>query len=154
MTRRPDAGAAFVALLLMLVAVAALWQSREFSPLGAIFPRAIGSALLLAGAIVVWRSLRPTAPKSRGLPRDGWRRGVLLVVAMALWIGLLERAGFVVAGVVAFIALGLITERDPLTAMRLLRLGVAAVVVVVAFQLLFVQGLKVQLPSGSLFARQ
>ncbi len=150
-TRRADIGAAIVAALLMAIAAGALWQSRELSPLGAIFPRTIGAALLVTGAVVLWRTLAGRAHPSRGLPRDGWMRGALMVVVMALWIALLERAGFAVAGVVAFFALAVITDREPSTPKRLLGFLVVALVVVIGFQLLFVQGLKVQLPAGRWF---
>lgn len=146
-----DRGAAVVAALLIVVAVAALWATLEFTRLGAIFPRAIGAALLVAGAVALWRALRGQGPRSRGLPRDGWLRGLLMALVMALWIGLLERVGFVVAGISAFVALAVITEREPVTWRRLLRFALIAIAVVAAFQLLFVQGLKVQLPTGSFF---
>lgn len=150
-TRRLDAGAIAIAALLMLVAVSALWQSREFSAMGAIFPRTIGAALLIGSAIVIWRSLRGRTPMSRGIPGDGLLRGLMLIGVMVLWIAVLERVGFAVAGVAGFFALAAITEREPLSPARLFRFLLAAVAVVIAFQLLFVQGLKVQLPSGTLF---
>lgn len=149
---RSDVGAALVAALLAGVALAALWQSREFTRLGAIFPRAIGAALLVAALVAMWRAWRGLGPASRGLPREGWLRGLLMVVVMALWIGLLERAGFVATGVAAFVILAVITDRRPPTLVRLLQVALVAVAVVVSFQLLFVQGLKVQLPSGTWFA--
>ncbi len=150
-SRRADGGAAVVAALLIAVAAAALWQSRELSPLGAIFPRTIGAAMLLAGGIVLWRALRGLAPETRGLPREGAVRGILMVGVTAAWIALLERAGFAVAGVVAFFLLALITDREPPTVRRLLGFIVVSLVVVIGFQLLFVHGLKVQLPAGKWF---
>lgn len=150
-TRRIDAGAAAVAAVLMLVAVAALWESREFSAMGAIFPRTIGTALLVAGVVALWRALRGRAPMSRGIPRDGAMRSLLLMLVMVGWIAVLERVGFAVAGVVGFAALAAITEREPLTVARLARYLVVGALVVIGFQLMFVQGLKVQLPSGTLF---
>lgn len=150
-SRRADGGAAVVAALLIAVAAAALWQSRDLSPLGAIFPRTIGAAMLLAGGIVLWRALRGLAPPSRGLPKDGAVRGLLMVAVTAAWIAVLERAGFALAGVVAFFLLTLITDREPPTVRRLLGFVVVSLVVVIGFQLLFVHGLKVQLPAGRWF---
>ncbi len=150
-TSRTDAGAAAIAALLMLVAVAALWQSREFSALGAIFPRTIGTALAVGSAVSLWRSLRGRAATSRGIPRDGAMRSLLLMLVMAGWIAALDRAGFAVSGVIGFVALAAITDREPLTVGRLVRYLLAAAVVVIGFQLLFVHGLKVQLPPGTLF---
>lgn len=150
-TSRTDAGAVAIAALLMLVAVAALWQSREFSALGAIFPRTIGTALAVGSAVSLWRSLRGRAPRSRGIARDGAMRSLLLVLVIAGWIAALERVGFAVAGVIGFVALAAITDRESLSVGRLIRFLLAAVLVVIGFQVLFVYGLKVQLPSGMLF---
>jgi hypothetical protein len=150
--RRIDVGAITVVALLLIIAAAALWQTRDFSPLGSIFPRTIGAALLIACVITLLRTLRRRTPMSRGLARDGWARGALLILVMSLWIALFEKVGFVAAGVAAYVALALITERDPLTLRRLIRFVLVAVAFVAVFQLVFVQGLKVPLPVGTLFA--
>jgi putative tricarboxylic transport membrane protein len=145
---RADVGALVVTTILIGVGAIGLWQSREFSPLGAIFPRTICIVLMIAGGVTLWRTLRRRAPSSRGILNEGLVRGVLLIAVMSLWIALLERAGFVVAGVVAYVALALVTERAPPTWQRVLRFLLAAVILVVLFQLIFVMGLKVQLPRG------
>jgi len=150
--RRTDVGAITIVALLLIIAAAALWQTRDFSPLGSIFPRTIGIVLLIACVITLWRTLRRRAPMSRGLARDGWVRGAALILVMALWIALFEKVGFVAAGIAAYVALAIITERDPLTLRRLVRFLLVAVAFVVVFQLVFVQGLKVPLPVGTLFA--
>ncbi len=150
---RTDVGAITVVALLLILAVAALWQTRDFSPLGSIFPRTIGIALLIACVITLLRTLRRRAPMSRGLARDGWARGALLILVMSLWIALFETVGFAAAGVAAYIALALITERDPLTLRRLIRFLLVAVAFVAVFQLVFVQGLKVPLPVGTWYSR-
>lgn len=150
--RRADPGAAAgVVALLMTMAVGALWQSRELSPLGAIFPRAIGAALLVDGAVVLWRCRRRLGTKSRGLPHEGWLRGALMVVVVA-WIDLFERVGFAATGVVVIFELAMITDRDSPRPMRLLRFLVVALGVVIGFQLRFVQRLNVQLPNGTPFS--
>lgn len=150
-SRRLDVGTLVAAAVLLLLALAALWQSREFSALGSIFPRAIGVVMVAASVIVLWRTLRRRAPPSRGFAREGLLRGLLLIAVISLWIVLLEPAGFALAGVIAYVALALITEREPLTWWRAVRFLVVAIAFVLAFQLLFVHGLKVQLPTGSLF---
>jgi hypothetical protein len=147
---RTDTGAIVVTTILVCVGVAGLWQAREFSALGAIFPRTICIALLIGSGVTLWRTLRRRSPPSRGLVNAGLGRGLLLVALMSLWIALLEWAGFVAAGIVAYVALALVTEREPLSWPRVLRFVAAGVVLVVFFQLVFVVGLKVQLPKGVL----
>lgn len=146
-----DVGGLVASALLLLIAGAALWESRKFSALGSIFPRAIGAVMVVASVIVLWRTLRGRAPPSKGFVRDGLLRGLLLIAVISLWIAMLERAGFALAGVIAYVALALITEREPLTWRRLARFLVVAVAFVAAFQLVFVHFLKVQLPVGTLF---
>ncbi len=146
-----DIGTIVVSTLLLILAVAALWQSWNFSALGAIFPRVICSVLIIVSVITLWRALSRRSSPSRGLPRDGILRGLLLIAVMSLWIAVLETAGFAVAGVAAYLALAVITEREPLTWRRMIRFILVAVAIVVAFQLVFVYGLKVQLPTGTMF---
>jgi len=148
---RTDTGTVVIATLLLILGAAALWESREFSALGSIFPRTIGIVLLIACMITLWRTLRGRTRPSRGLFPDGWVRGVLLMAVMSLWIALLEPVGFVVAGVVAYVLLALITEREPMTLWRFLRFVLVAAAFVIAFQVIFVHGLNVQLPTGTLF---
>jgi len=149
--KRPiDVGAAIVAAMTAVIAGAALWESRDFSALGSIFPRTIGIALLLTGVAALVRALAGRGTPSRGIARDGLLRSALLVSTMVLWIALLERVGFIASSVVAFFALALIADREPTTVRRVLVFAVASVVVVVVFYLVFVRALKVQLPHGAL----
>ncbi|MCC7326770.1 MAG: tripartite tricarboxylate transporter TctB family protein [Burkholderiales bacterium] len=150
--KRTDRGTLVVTALLFALAVAAFWQSRDFSPLGAIFPRAIAAVLLLACVITLWRVLRGRTRPARGMLQEGVLRGVLLIAIIALWIALLEPAGFRVAGIVAYLALALVTVREPLTIGRIARYLLVAIAFVVVFELLFVHALKVPLPAGTLFA--
>ncbi len=148
--RRTDVGAAVVAAVLMVIAVAALWQSAGFSSLGALFPRAIGVALLVSSAWALRRALAGSGRSRLALAPDGLLRSGLLVLVMAAWIWQLETAGFVPASIVAFILLALIANRDPFTVRRAAVLALASVVFVIAFERLFVQLLRVQLPLGTL----
>jgi len=83
--------------------------------------------------------------------QEGVLRGVLRIAIIALWIALLEPAGFRVAGIVAYVALALVTVRESLTIGRIARYLRVAIAFVV-FELLFVHALKVPLPDGTLFA--
>lgn len=147
-TRRVDAGGAAVAALLLAIAFAALWQAREFSAFGSLFPRAIGIVLLVASGAALARALSGRSP-ARNLSRHGLLRSALLMTTMILWIALLERAGFVASSSVGFLTLALIANRDPITVRRVATFAVLSLVIVVAFDLLFVQVLKVQLPRGT-----
>ena len=60
--RHTDLPTAFVALAIAAVAAVAVWQAREFSRLGSIFPLVIGVTLLLASLGVFASSLMSGVP--------------------------------------------------------------------------------------------
>ena len=72
------------AAILIVIAAMAIYHSKEFSPLGSVFPRTIGAAMILfSGAYILVALARPQPAKlpERGSP---WRR-TLLVVVMIAW---------------------------------------------------------------------
>ncbi len=148
MNGRADPGAAAIAAFLAVVAALALWQTKDFTMFGSVFPRTIGAAMLLGSLGVMWRALRGRGKASAGLPRDGLARSALLILTMLLWIATLEYAGFLLASTIGFIALALIADRERLTLKRVLTFVVVGFVLVVAFQFLFQRVLGVRLPAG------
>lgn len=148
MKPRVDKAAAAVALLLAGVAGVILWQSRGFTAFASIFPRAVGTVLLLCCLGVLWRLWRRPSATVRPLDVGAWLRSGALVAVMVGWVAMLETAGFTLSSVIGFLLLGLITDRGPLRAARLLGLVLAALLFVLAMQLLFQRGLDVRLPAG------
>ena len=112
-TPRVDRSAAVMAAVLAAIAAAALWQSREFSPFAAIFPRAVGSALLLCSLLSLWRTLRGRAAPAESIDRGGAMRSAMLVLVLLLWVAMLDTAGFALASWVGFFVLTLLANRDP-----------------------------------------
>jgi hypothetical protein len=146
---RVDRGAAVLAALIAAIALAALWESRRFTPFASIFPVAVGSALLICSGLVLWRVLRGRTRVSPSIGREGLLRSGALVVVMLLWVALLETVGFAPASGVGFFVLALIANREPLGAKRLAGFALAAVACVLALQLLFQNGLGVRLPAAT-----
>lgn len=144
-----DRGAALVAALLAGVAILVLWQAREFTPFASIFPRAVGTALLICSLLALVRIVRGKARSSAAIPSDGLMRSGLLVLSLLLWVALLEGAGFALSSWVGFFALALIANREPLRASRLLTFAAVALICVLLLQLLFQRGLDVRLPAGN-----
>jgi len=142
------AGVIAVTLLLMAIAIATLWESREFSSLGSIFPKVIGIALLLASGAALVQVLRCRSAPARGLPASGMLRGVLLIGAVSAWIALLEPLGFAASGLICFVAIVLVTNRDPWTLRRIAFYAVSMVAIVFVFNYVFVELLNVTLPRG------
>ena len=88
----------------ILLGIYALWGTRAMSPLGSVFPRTIGSAMIAFSAIyIVWGWLKPH-PGVQPTSGSTLRR-LLLVVIMLLWALLLHHIGFLVTSVAASLLL-------------------------------------------------
>lgn len=137
--------------VIILGAALALWETREYSPLGSIFPIVIGSVLLLFCCLAFIRSLRAKSRAVRGIQLSSLPRVAVFVAIMVGWVALLETAGFLLSGIVCFVLILLVANRDRLSVARLIAYLVAAVIMVFAFGYIFVDLLKVTLPRGTLF---
>ncbi len=146
--RHTDLPTAFVALAIAAVAAVAVWQAREFSRLGSIFPLVIGVTLLLASLGVFASSLMSGVPANSRPVRDvvGMRNSLALIAVLIVWALTLEWAGFTVSSWFCFVALALIADHRRPTLRRSALYGIAALVVVGGLQLLFQQILNVRLP--------
>ena len=130
---------------MLAVAVAIGFESLTFDttfPTDPLGPKAFPfvSALLL-GLGGGWVALRPRTVERALLPASVWL-GTVSFVAYAL---LLEPLGFFLATLLAFVALSLLFGG------RTVRAALAGAVFVGALYRLFVQGLGLVLPVGSLF---
>ncbi len=138
------------AITLALVALLALFLVGRLEvgtltrPGPGFFPLVLAAALLLVSValLVTRRAPRSSAPEDapgRGSPRPGAL--LATVVALALYVALFERLGFVLAtaGLLAFLFVAVARYRWPLA------LG-AAVVIAFATRLVFDRWLQVRLP--------
>lgn len=148
--RKSDAGAALMAAAIAAVAVVMLWETREFSQFGSIFPRVAGGAMLLGSLFVLGRTLLGKGPEGAERSSSGLLSSIALIVVMLVWIVVLEWAGFALASWVGFLALALIAggKRPSLREVGLY--AVVGLVLVVGLQLLFQEVLGVRLPAGVL----
>lgn len=127
----------------------ALYYSREFSALGAVFPRAIAVAMIVLCAVYIAVSLlRPKAPPAQA-PGSAWRR-VALVVVMVLWSVMLDKIGFLTTSVTAFAALLVVANYDRWTPRMAVIYAAVAAVVLGGLYAIFRFGLQVPLPPGIL----
>ncbi|EPC00417.1 hypothetical protein L861_14180 [Litchfieldella anticariensis FP35 = DSM 16096] len=125
-----------------------IWQSRDMSQLGSIFPVTIAVVTLLAAVLrlgqLVLHRVRDNTERQKG----STSRRVLLVVAMSAWALIMPWVGFLIAGVAGFFTLMMIAQYQPWTARRLLGHLVTGVVLVAGFYGLFAMLLNVPLPVG------
>lgn len=141
---RPDWPGAAGSVALIAVGVAALLHARDFSDLGAVFPRAIGVLLIALGAlylvlVVAGRTTRAAAPAGSNLRRAGVA-AVMLGWAYALPLG------FVVSSIAAMTLLLLLAQHERWTAGRLLLYACAVLGVLALLYALFKLALQVPLP--------
>jgi hypothetical protein len=119
------------------------------SALGSVFPRAIGSAMILFAVVdIVWRWLRPRPEET---PGGSHRRRAMLAAIMLLWALLLESLGFLAVSLAASLLLLLVANHEPWTGRRAAGYVVATVAVVGGLYAVFAFGLEVPLPEGILF---
>ncbi|MFZ5555856.1 MAG: tripartite tricarboxylate transporter TctB family protein [Pseudomonadota bacterium] len=135
--------------IFIVVGAIALYYSRDFSALGAVFPRTIAVSMMVLSAVYIAVSiLRPKAPAPQ--PRASSLRRIALVVVMLLWATYLEPVGFLTASVAAFAALLVIANYDRWTPHMAVIYTAVAAVVIGGLYAIFRFGLQVPLPQGIL----
>lgn len=137
------AGAAFF----IAAGALALWHSREFSALGAVFPRTMAALMIvLSIAYIATTLLRPRGAEPQP-PGSAWRRGGLMVVFLA-WSLLLEPLGFLTSSIAAFAAILVIANYDRWTPRTVVAYGLAGAVVLGGLYAIFRYVLQVPMPTG------
>jgi putative tricarboxylic transport membrane protein len=128
---------------------AAWYHAKEFSPMGAVFPRTLAVVMIIgAMAYIVVAFVRPArqAAKAQG---SVWRRFALVAV-MAAWSLFLEQVGFLATSSVCFAAILLIANYDRWTPRMAAVYAVASAIVVGGLYAIFRFVLQVPLPEGML----
>lgn len=150
--RANDAVCGFVLILLaavMITLAASLpeFPGQKYGP--ALFPRILGTGLIVCGALLVWRGLATRSPGARWVEwapwtRDRWRVGsfMLMLALLLLYILVSETVGFIPLAIVFLGALFLWFGVRPLTA------AIIAVVATIAIHWFFATLLRVPLPRG------
>jgi hypothetical protein len=140
-----DTPGAIGSALLIGVGVAALVYSKEFSDLGAVFPRAIGGLLVAMG--VLYLLLFALGRTKRAAPAAGsnLRRAGVAVVMLG-WAFALTPLGFLASSALAFVLLLMLANHDRWTLRTALLYGGAGALVLVGLYALFKHALQVPLP--------
>lgn len=142
---RPDIPGAIGSALMVLVGVAAIWAARDYSDLGAVFPRTVGALLVVLGIVyivlvVLKRTLRGAAVEGSSIRR------ALVAVVMLAWGFALGPLGFLPAGAAAMAALLMIAHHDRWTLRTALAYGLSTAMVIGLLYTLFKHVLQVPLP--------
>jgi putative tricarboxylic transport membrane protein len=142
-------GIVLIALSVLMIALTASFPDfpgQKYGP--ALFPRVLGSGLILCGGLLIWKHYA-TAPHTRWLTlapwtREPWRLGsfVLMLLLLLLYIFVSETVGFIPIALVFLLALFLwLGVRPPIAV-------ITALITTVAIHEFFSTLLRVPLPRG------
>lgn len=142
-------------VIVIVIGVAALATSGDFSPLGSVFPRTIaGLAILLSLLYLVleWRGRARPATAAASAPAAAQEaskpRQFGVAVVMLAWAFLLVPLGFLFTSVCASVALLLLAQHGRWSARTAFGYGCSTLLVLAALYALFRFALQVPLPVG------
>lgn len=148
-TRARDVRGIIASIGVIVVGVVVISATGEFSMLGAVFPRATATLMIVMAVVYIIFALRPRPVTKKADVGSQWR-GVAMFGVMLAWALLLKPVGFLTTSLVCYCAALLISNYDRWTPrMALIYCGSGAGVVV-GLYLLFSRVLDVSLPSGML----
>ncbi|MCP3672437.1 MAG: tripartite tricarboxylate transporter TctB family protein [Gammaproteobacteria bacterium] len=152
---KADISGMLVAIILILVAVLALWDTTEMTDADSfVFPRAIAISMIsFCILFIVTQMIYPSIEgndEARVVGGSTTRR-IGLVLAMVVSSLLMPWLGFLVSGVLAFGSIMMLAMYDEWTLSRRLLFPFAGIVIVIGFYFMFAELLLVPLPVGTLF---
>lgn len=146
-TARRDVPGLIGCALAVVIGIAALANSGDFSPLGSVFPRTIAGLMIVLAALYAALAVRRPQPIGAAAGGSVLRRAGTALVLL-VWAFALQPVGFLFSSVCGCIALLLLAQHDPWTPRTGLIYGLAASLVLGALYALFRFVLQVPLPVG------
>ena len=151
MSDRPGRDVRGIAGCVFAIVCSALawYYAKDFSAMGAVFPRTVAAAMMLFAAVYIAVSL--LRPSARAAPQPGsvWRRAALVAV-MAAWSILLEKVGFLSTSVACYAAILVIANYDRWTPRMAVTYAAVGGAVLGGLYAIFRFVLLVPLPEGIL----
>lgn len=142
---RADLPGAIGSGIMVVIGAGAIWAARDYSDLGAVFPRTVGALLIALG--IVYIVLVGLGRTRRAAAVDGSSvRRALVAIVMLAWGFTLGPLGFLPAGAAAMAALLLIANHDRWTPRTALAYGLSCAAVLGLLYALFKHALQVPLP--------
>jgi putative tricarboxylic transport membrane protein len=127
----------------------AIYYSREFSPLGAVFPRTIAAAMIVLCAAYIAVALLRTINIEKPQPGSATRR-IALAITLLAWALLLEPVGFLLTSIVCFAATLVIANYDRWTPRLAVVYAAVGILVLATLYGVFSYVLQVPFPKGLL----
>ncbi|MEO7941713.1 MAG: tripartite tricarboxylate transporter TctB family protein [Burkholderiaceae bacterium] len=142
---RPDIPGAVGSGLMVVIGAGAIWAARDYSDLGAVFPRTVGALLVALGIVYIVLVLLGRSRRAEGEHGSATRRALAALVMLA-WGFALGPLGFLPTGVAAMASLLLIAHHGRWTLRTAVIYGIATAVVLGLMYALFQHALQVPLP--------
>ncbi len=142
---RPDIPGAIGSGLMVLLGAGAIYAARDYSDLGAVFPRTVGALLVALGIVYILLVVMGRTRRVAGSDGSALRR-TLVAVVMLGWGFALGPLGFLPSGAAAMAALLLIAQHERWTLRTAVLYGLSTSVILGGMYFLFKQVLQVPLP--------
>ena len=148
-----DTAGTIIAAVLILIGAVAWWDTTTMGdPDSYVFPRAVITTMVaFCLALIVFNLIKPVAKEENGGDTGSSPRRIFLVVVMLVGAGVMPFLGFIISGLMVFVALTWTAMYDSWTRSRLTVYPISGVAIVVGFYLLFSELLLVPLPTGMFF---
>ncbi len=141
----PDRAGAAGSALAVIVGALAVWASRDFSDLGAVFPRTVGALMVALGLVYIALTLAGRTHATPSLDGSMPRRAGVAIVMLG-WGFALEPLGFLPSSAAAMAVLLVVANHDRWTPRTALVRAVSVVAVLTGLYTLFKHVLLVPLP--------
>jgi len=142
---RPDIPGAIGSGLMVLLGAGAIYAARDYSDLGAVFPRTVGALLVALGLVYILLVVIGRTRRVVGSDGSALRR-TLVAMVMLGWGFALGPLGFLPSGAAAMAALLLIAQHGRWTLRTALLYGLSTSVILGGMYVLFKHVLQVPLP--------
>jgi hypothetical protein len=149
---RRDLRGTLGAALFIIVGLVVLWESGDIGSWGgAVFPQTLAILLIGLCILLIVRNLLGRASSEPLPPRGSAVRRTGLVLSMLVAALAMPYTGFIIAGVLSYVAIMLFAMYERWTLARKLVYPLVGVLTVFAFHFLFDTVFLVPLPDGRLF---
>jgi len=129
----------------MALGAVAIWAARDFSDLGAVFPRAVGALLVALGGLYIGLTLAGRTQRVAALGGSNLRRAATAVTLLT-WAFTLGPLGFLASSAAAMAALMVIANHEHWTLRRAVLYVASSALVLIGLYSLFKIALQVPLP--------
>jgi putative tricarboxylic transport membrane protein len=146
---RRDVGGIAGCAIAIAVGALAWYYAKDFSTMGAVFPRTVSAAMILFATVYIAVALLRPSPRAAPARGSAWRRFALVAV-MAAWSIFLEKVGFLSTSVACYAAILVIANYDRWTPRMAVVYALSGGAVLGGLYAIFKFVLLVPLPAGLL----